>query len=216
MTETTPEVLDLPKKDDDGMSYLSYSQISLFLKDKKEYYRQYILGEPFEGNWYTEFGQKVGKAIETNCFDEFSWSEQEVLKQVPRLDEFEKETRLKYDKHGFYIKGFIDTNLFNLAHIIDYKTGGKGKYTKYLQKDYTQLCYYALSLRQEFGITPLRAQVCFIERGGNAFKGESLFVVNKKPLIIEIDISEARLKSVYWNTIKIAKQIESFYKQYKK
>ena len=58
--------MNLPKKDKKGNSYLSYSQINLFLKSPKEYYEQVILDKPFEGNEYTEFGSKVGIALETN------------------------------------------------------------------------------------------------------------------------------------------------------
>jgi len=205
------EKFDLPRKDENGVSYLSDSQIKTFLKDREEYKRRYILGEPFEGNAYTEFGLKVGKGIETNNFDAFSPFERNVLKTIPRLDEFEKEIKLDYPKHGFYVKGFIDTNKADYSEIMDYKTGGKDKEKQYSERDYVQLCFYALGLRQQYGITPTSASVCFIRRGGNAFKNESLFVKVEKPLIIPVDISEERLKNVYWNTIKIAKMIEEFY-----
>jgi hypothetical protein len=38
--------MNLPKKDKYGLSRLSYSQISLFKRDKKEYYDTYIVGKP--------------------------------------------------------------------------------------------------------------------------------------------------------------------------
>jgi hypothetical protein len=86
--------LDLPKKDNDGRSYLSYSQIQLFKRDREEYYRRYILNKPFEGNAYTDFGSKVGEALENNCFDSFNENEKETLSKCVRLDEFEKEVKL--------------------------------------------------------------------------------------------------------------------------
>jgi hypothetical protein len=203
--------MNLPRKDENGESYLSDSQIKLFLKDQNAYYKQYILGEPFLGNAFTEFGLKVGKAIETNNYDGFAPFEQTVLKKVPRLDHFEKEIKLRYDEHGFYLKGFIDTVDAGFNTIMDYKTGGKDKEHQYSERDYVQLCFYTLGLRQQYCITPKVGQVCFIRRGGNPFKGEELYVRVEKPLIIPVDISETRLKNVYWNTIKVAKMIEEFY-----
>lgn len=205
--------MNLPRKDENGKSYLSYSQISLFIKDKQEYYRQYVLNEKWEGNVWTDWGSKVGVSIETNCFDNFNLNEVEILKQVPRLDEFEKPVILDYG--NFFIKGFIDTNSKDYKRIIDIKTGGKDKEHQYKLNSYTQLCYYALSIRQMYGITPEVGQVCFIRRGGNPYKNQPLIVADEKPLLIDVDISMKRLKQVYWDTIKIAKEIELFYEQTK-
>jgi hypothetical protein len=55
--------LILPKTDKDGISYLSYSQISTWIKSKRDYIRQYFFKEGFEGNAYTDFGSKVGEAF---------------------------------------------------------------------------------------------------------------------------------------------------------
>ena len=205
-------MLDLPKKDLDGFSYLSYSQIQLFKTNKDDYYKTYILKEPFKGNAYTDFGSKVGQALEKNNFELFSKYEAETLSKCERLDEFEKEVKLNYGE--FYVVGYIDTNSSDYSKIIDYKTGGNNKEFQYQEKDYTQLCYYALGLRQQHGITPKVAQVNFIRRNGNAFKGEDLTVGNEVK-VLDVDISHDRLKKVYWETIDIAKQIEAFYKKHK-
>lgn len=205
--------LDLPKKDEQGKSYLSDSQIQLFKMDRDKYHRRYILGEKFEGNAYTDFGSKVGEALENNDFDGFTEEEAGVLKHCDRLDEFEKEVRLDFG--GFYLLGFIDTNSKDYSRIIDYKTGGKGKERQYYEPEYKQLCYYALALRQEFGVTPTTAQVNFIRRDGNAFRGEEL-TVGIESFLIDVDISYKRLKAVYWETIEIAKEVELFFINAKK
>jgi len=202
--------MNLPKKDKKGNSYLSYSQISLFKRNKDEYYETYIVGKPFEGNVYTDFGSKVGEALEKNDFSNFSYSEKNILKKVTRLDEFERRVTLRYET--FYIVGYIDTNTIDLRRIIDYKTGGLKKEWEYIKPEYTQLQLYALSIRQETGITPTRASVEFIRRAGNAYRGQELTVANESPIIIDIDISLKVLKKVYWETLETAKQIEKFYK----
>ena len=200
--------MNLPRKDKDGISRLSYSQISLFKRSKSEYYESYIEGKPFEGNEYTDFGSKVGEALEHNDFSSFKKDEQETLKKVKRLDEFEREVRLNYE--GFYVLGFIDSNKSDFTEIIDYKTGGLKKEFQYSKPDYNQLCLYALSLRQETGITPVEASVEFIRRKGNAFRGQAL-TVGDEVISIPVDISLERLKHVYWDTLNVAKQIEKFY-----
>ena len=201
--------MNLPKKDKFGGGYLSYSQINMFKRDKQEYKEVYIDGRPFEGNAYTDFGSKVGESIENNDFSLFMNREKETLKKVRRLDEFERKTILKYD--DFYIIGFIDSNTSDYSEIIDYKTGGKKKEFQYSKSEYTQLCLYALSLRQETGITPSKAYVNFIRREGNAFRGEALTVSTEEPKLIEVDISIERLTNVYWDTLKTAKEISQFY-----
>lgn len=202
--------MNLPSKDKKGNNYLSYSQISCFLRDKEQYYKTYILKEPFVGNEYTKFGNKVGKALELNDFSNFSEPEKVILQKVKRLDIFERQTFLKYD--DFYIIGYIDSCSNDLSEIIDYKTGGANKEIEYIKNDYNQLIYYALSIKQETGIIPKSASVEFITRKGNLYRGEKLTVANKEPIVIDIDLSENRLKSVYWNTIDIAKEISNFYK----
>ena len=125
--------LDLPKKDENGISYLSYSQIQLFKRDKNEYLERYILNKPFLGNAYTDFGSKVGEALETNNFKGFSSQEQRTLNKCTRLDEFEKKVNLDFG--DFYVLGYIDTNSKDFNEIIDYKTGGRNKEFQYLEDE---------------------------------------------------------------------------------
>ena len=199
----------LPKEDKKGNSRLSYSQIKCFKENKREYVKRYILKDDFYVNKYMTFGSKVGNAIESNCYDCFSDSEKETLLKVERLDEFEKFVTLDFG--GFVMYGYIDSSSYDLKKIIDYKTGSKGKHYKYLSLDYTQLHYYALALRQEYGVTPDIAQVHYITREGNPYRGVDLTVSDEEPLVLNIDISYERLKKVYWETINLAFEIESFY-----
>lgn len=207
--------MNLPRKDKDNISYLSYSQMSLFKRDKHEYYEQYILGKPFKPNPWVDFGSKVGEALEVNDFSKFTPSEQEILRQAPRYDLFEHEIKLWYPEHGFFIKGFIDTCPSSFEVLQDYKTGGKDKEHQYKKEDYTQLCLYALGIKQQHKVLPSKAHVCFIRREGNPYRGEELMIANEKPLLIEVDISLPRLKRVYWESLKIAQEIEQFYLTFK-
>lgn len=202
--------MNLPSKDRKGNSYLSYSEISLFLKDKDAYLNSYINKKAFVSNEYIEFGNKVGKALELNDFSNFSESEKITLQKVTRLDIFERPVFLRYD--DFYIIGYIDTCDSRLTKIIDYKTGGKDKDKQYLNDDYTQMNYYSLAIKQETGSFPKSVGIEFIQRKGNLYKGESLTVSNEPIISISLHICENKLKRLYWNTIDIAKEISNFYK----
>jgi hypothetical protein len=204
--------MKLPRKDKYGMPYVSYSQISTFRRSEEDYYDQYILGTPFVGNAYTDFGSKVGEALEGCDYSKFNDGEKEILKSVTRLDIFERKTILNYD--GFYVLGFIDTCSNDFSKLIDYKTGGKGKSGKYRKDDYDQLHLYALSIRQETGVTPKEALVQFITRGGKIDDPDGFFVSNESVKSIEIDISIGRLKEVYWDTMETVKSMSEFYKKH--
>jgi hypothetical protein len=206
--------LDLPKKDKNGKSRLSYSQIKCFKENKQDYINRYILNEPFVSNEYIDFGSKVGEALEQNNFNNFHELEEDILRKVERLDEFEKFVKLDFG--GFVMFGYIDSNTKDLSRIIDYKTGGKKKELIYSKDEYTQLCFYALALKQEYNKTPNKAEVHFIRRAGNLYRGQELVVAQEDPIVISVDISQERLKKVYWETIEIAKEIEVFYIDYLK
>jgi hypothetical protein len=207
--------MDLPKTDKDGVPYLSYSQVSSFIKSKSEYIKSYFLKEPIQFTDYIDFGSKVGKALETNDFSAFTEEETSTLVKVPRLDEFEKEIRLDFTEHGFYLKGFIDTNTKDLTHFADYKTGGINKVAEYEKEGYIQGQLYALGIEQHCGKLPKTAEVILIERYGNAFKGEPL-VVGKEIVHIPLDISPEKLQLAKEAVIKAAYEISSYYKMFKR
>jgi len=205
--------MDLPKKDKYGVNRLSYSQISLFKKDKDSFYKRYIIGEDFQTNEYIEFGTKMGNALEINDYSNFDYIEQETLKKVTRLDEFERPIFLKYT--DFYLVGYIDTNTSDLSEIIDYKTGGQKKEFQYMNEEYNQLQIYALGIKQETGLVPKKASVEFIRRVGNLYRGERLMVGDEEPIKIEVDLNIKKLQNVYSDILNTAIEIDKFYKENK-
>ncbi len=205
--------LELPRKDKEGNSYISYSQLNSWKRSKRDYIRSYFYGEKFDGNAYTEMGSLVGEALENNNFSAFNEKEQKFLAKVPRLDEFERE--IKLEMSGFYVKGFIDTNDSMLTHLIDYKTGDvKKKKAEYESDDYTQLDIYAAAIKQETGKLPRKAHVILIDRTGNAFKGEDL-VLGSQFVTIKKKITNARVKKVMDDIQETAREISEYYRVFK-
>jgi hypothetical protein len=207
-------MISLPSKDKNGNSFLSYSQISLFLKDKEEYKNRYIIREPFKSNAYIDFGLKVDDALVKNDFSLFTKSEVNTLSKVTRLDLFQKKIIINFE--GFYIIGFIDSCSNDFKELIDYKTGGKNKENEYKKDEYNQLNYYAIGIHQEVGYYPEKLSVEFIRREGNLYRGERLKVSNDEPIKIDFKVDEKYLVELYNETINIANEIETFYLEIKK
>lgn len=217
----------LPRTDDSGNYYLSYSQIKDWKSDRRKYIREYFMGEKSDNEGlqkYGDFGNKVGEAFENDDYSAFEPDEIEFLKTVPRFDEFEREIRLNMD--GFYLKGYIDTNtkpevisedsvpMKWIRKIADYKTGdvekkGSSK-IDYSSCDYLQVEIYAAGLRQEFGKAPKEASVLLLGRSGNAFKNEEL-KLTKEFIEIEKKITDKRLDEVEQEVQRVAEEISEYY-----
>jgi len=202
--------LTLPKQDEDGVCLYSYSQHSKWKDNKKEYIRQYFFGEGFDGNAYTEFGNKVGEALENDDLSCFTEREKKTLTKVTRLDEFERPIKLSFPELNFYIRGYIDSNDKDLITLIDYKTGDESKIEKYEGQSYDQLAIYAAAIEQETGVLPKNARVELIARDGNPWKGDQL-TVGKDVFWIPQDITPENIEKVKSNIIKGAKEVSSYY-----
>lgn len=109
---------------------ISASQLSTWIKSKKDYERQYIIGEPFTGNKYTEFGQKIHKQIEEDV---------EILDlKIPKLKN--REMYFEKELDNFIINGFLDS--YDIGEIIDYKVSKQGKWSQKDIEKNIQLKFY--------------------------------------------------------------------------
>lgn len=135
-------MFDLPK------TYLSYSSMDLWLRDKEAYRKRYYEGEPYLDTPYTQFGSKVGEALETgNYFDP-------ILKDVPVYSDPEHELRVEIG--GVPVLGYIDSFDPDTLAILEYKTGirskdGKPTWDRVKVRKHKQLPIYCLLVRKKFG-----------------------------------------------------------------
>ena len=219
--------LILPRVDDEGRGYISYSQIKTWKKSKRDYMRQYFFGEsgPKALEPYSDFGSKVGEALENNDFSGFTKKEQEFLKTVTRYDQFEREVKLEMD--GFYVKGFIDSNTLArktknkkqvevVDKILDYKTGEiEKRKADYESDDYIQIPIYAAAIQQDTGSLPKECSVVLIQRNGNAFAGEELTLGDEYITIDKVvtqEVVDTVRKDVQETTEEISEYYELFLK----
>lgn len=204
----------LPKKDKKtGKQMVSYSQLSCYKESFRNYVRRYFFTEKFTGNYYTDFGNKVGTALEKDDYSAFTKPEQTTLKKVTRYDDFER--RIEWHFEEFFVLGFIDTSTSIPTKIGDYKTGDPDKVTiKYESEGYQQLEIYSRAIEQETGKLPEEAHVFIIERIGNPYKED--LKVGKRIVVVTKNITPERIEEVKQEVLKIVKEISDYYKVFLK
>ena len=128
--------------------YLSYSAMDLWMRDPAAYRKRYYIGEPYFSTPYTEFGNKVGNALETGKFFD------PILKDVPRYSGMEH--KIEIDVLGVPFLGYIDSYNPKTKAILEYKTGIRSKegvkpWNRVKVRKHKQLTIYALLVREKYG-----------------------------------------------------------------
>ena len=134
--------IELPK------GYLSYSALSTWKSAPDMFRARYYEGAPYLSTPYTEFGNKVGNALETgNLFHS-------CLEEVPRYDVMEK--KLEVEIEGVPFLMYLDSFDSDTLAIAEYKTGiigpgGREPWDRVKVRKHIQLPIYALGVREQFG-----------------------------------------------------------------
>lgn len=200
---------NLPKK------RLSWSQRQAWRESKthRKYIRRYFfkMPESFDSP-YMNFGKKVGEALETGDFSGFEPQEVEVLKQVPRSDDFEREILLKIkDKDGKEVEviGYIDSSDEPLKEILEYKTG-----KVWDQEDvdsHGQLDTYAAWVKDTTNKIPkvkLIAMPATKDEFGNITFGCT------KPDVFNRKVTMKDIKAIKEEYLDVAREVEKYYNVY--
>lgn len=210
----------LPRKDQDGIPYISYSQVKLWneakgfntgLPGRQEFIRSYFFGEEYpDKGGYGTFGTEVENYITMRLDDDkFTADELKTLNKIKPLGVFQHEARIDFD--GFYLKGYIDDMADDFSKARDYKTASNNSRKKYDDPDYFQLDVYAAAIQQKHGIIP-ELEVCVIERLGNGFKGgRPALSVGENIWYVKRETNEERLKQVKQYILDTAKEISAYY-----
>lgn len=212
----------LPRQDEQGQSYISYSQITAWnapkgyntgKPGKEEFIRSYFLGEKFEQDkgGFASFGEHVENYItKREDGDKFTADEKAILETITPLGLFQREIRIEFE--GFYLKGYIDDISPDLTHIRDYKTASLNSAKKYYEDDYQQLDVYSLAILKETGKIPTSLEVVVIERKGNGYKGgRDVLKVGGQIWVIPRQTNAAKLDLLSTNIINTAKEISEYY-----
>lgn len=216
----------LPKKDEEGNQYLSYSQIknwnslksfNLSVLGKMEYILEYFFGEDFGDMGWAEFGQDVEDYITIKeSANKFTDAEKKVMDSIKTLGVFQKEIEINFE--DFYLKGFIDDMTEDFMHIRDYKSASDNSRKQYYKDDYWQLDVYGMWVKQEKGKLPEKADVVIVERAGNCFRGGGRKVLSVKNEVWYHDreLTEERQEILKNKILTTAQEISDAYKVFLK
>lgn len=213
----------LPTKDENGIPYLSSTQIDKFTELKSfnlkvegvlEYILHYFLKEKFEDIGWAEFGHDVEEAIVTKDYGKFTSQEVETLEKIEVFDKTQYEVRINFD--DFYLKGYIDTIDAELTKLKDYKTASATSKDKYYKDEYVQILYYGIGIKEQTGNYP-EMEVEIIERNGNAFRGgRPALSVGKEIWRVKKELTEEKEKELREYIQKIANEISEYYQVFLK
>lgn len=219
--------VDMPRKDKDGINYISYSQYSSYKSESGfntgfpgniEYIMSYFMGQTWPDSGFAQFGKDVEDYIcEKAASETFTAKEREVMNGIVPLGRFQQEVKLWLGA-DLYLLGYIDDATQDLMHIRDYKTASENSSKRYYEDDYAQLDLYAMWVKQETGKLPDKMEVCIIERKGNCFG-----MVNRRDLLSlgsrvwyhERKTTEERLDKIKAGLMKVVFEISDRYKVYK-
>lgn len=124
--------------------YLSWSQYSLWISSKREFWKRYGLNENRSANKFFSKGKELADAIDNDDDGEYSKDEllSVILQNLPRLDFPEFELRVKM-KNGETLLSYVDSGSADFSEFYEYKTG-KVPWTQELVNDHQQMLFYAL------------------------------------------------------------------------
>ena len=224
------KMLDLPKVyENEGGKYpqhvgkpkLSYSAYNSFNEDayKGEFFANYFLGIRGEGNIFTDFGGKCGKLFETDTDgSDLSEFDTNVIKSIDRPENSLYEVEIVVDRGSYVIQGFIDREYLDLEGnlvIDDLKTGAiKSKKDFYGGPEYQQTTLYAYQRELE-GEHIAYSGVILLDRKGNGQEKYPLRLTGEIEYI-STPYSKKRAEAFLKSFDKTAKNIEEYYKVYKK
>lgn len=213
----------LPTVDENGIPYLSSTQIDKFTAEKSfnlkvegvlEYILHYFLKEKFEDIGWAEFGHDCESAIVTKDYGKFTPEEVETLEKIEVFDKTQYEVRINFP--DFYLKGYIDTIDDGLTKLKDYKTASESSKEKYYKDDYVQILYYGIGVKEQTGSYP-EMEVEIIERHGNAFRGgRPALSVGNEIWRVKKELTEDKEKELREYIEKVANEISDYYQVFLK
>lgn len=199
--------------------------MSLWERDPMTYRKRYYEGEPYFSTPYTEFGNKVGEALETGkLFDP-------ILENIPRYSEMEYEILVEIG--GAPILMYLDSFDPETKKILEYKTGilgpgGRKPWDRLKVRKHSQLTIYTLGVKKKHGEWNPDVQLIWIETewstrvhevefGGELFQSQDTELqLTGNIEIFDRTIAEWELDRMEKKIINVAKEISQDFKAWKK
>ena len=221
------EKIVLPRQDENGEYYTSYSALKTWeekkgfntgLLGRHEFILSYFFGEKWEDTkGFATFGTQVESFIcgEKDAAKPFTDDEIKTLSKITPLGVFQQEIKIPFD--GFYVKGFIDDCSPDYTTIRDYKSASLNSSKKYYEDEYDQLDVYAMGIKHLTGKLPKNLEVVCIERLGNGFRGgRDVMTVGENIWVIPRKTSKERQQQLKERIIRVTKEISDYHKVFLK
>ena len=146
-------------------AYLSWSALQLFRRDKAEYIRHYVYGEPREfTSPFMDFGSMFAEYLENRRKRHPDPVVDMIVKNMPRIGRPECEIRAEMpSKQGIIrLLGKCDQYDVKTHDFNEYKTG-KGKWTNGKANGHGQMKFYQLMLWLKYGVTANKKNLIWVE-----------------------------------------------------
>lgn len=197
----------------------------MWQRDRETYRKRYYEKEAYISTPYTEFGNKVGRALETGEFFD------PLLSRVPRFDV--PEHKLEVEINGVPFLMYLDSFNSETKEILEYKTGilgpdGRLPWDRVKVRKHTQLPIYTLGVKTAYGewapsIQLVWIETHWVERMDDIVQNGQTFSMPQRELaltgkmeIFSREIKEWELDRMADIIRNVAEEISTDYKLWKK
>lgn len=206
-----PQHLDTPK--------LSYSAYTSWKEDgyKGEFFANYFLGLPNQGNIFTSYGSMVGRYFEDKTDTGLSDFDKSVIDKIERPENAIYEVEIVVDRGWYSIQGYIDREYETPEGLIleDLKTGAISSKKDYYASDkYQQTTLYSYQ-REKEGQIIKESRVILVDRKGNGNPAHPLRLTGEIEYI-PTPYSRERAEKFLKEFDEVALEIKEYWKFYNK
>lgn len=199
---------------------LSYSQISLWLKNKKQYRERYYEGKESIETPETMFGKHIARLLE----DPVEIEKNPVLKIVPKFSV--PEYKIEVEVEGVKVLGYIDSFNPDTNSFFEYKTSHTNNWNDLSVARHMQLPFYSFLIKKKHKKVDKNCELIWIETRWKKQQMEyegHILEGTKRELELTGKIERFKRKIVEWERkwikdliLTTAKEIHEDYEQYQK
>lgn len=192
--------------------YLSFSAVRLWLSNKDGYRKHYYEGAAGIDTVYTRFGKTIAETLESRDFTKYP-----ELAKIPFYSVSEHPLEAYFD--GVKVIAYLDLFEPETFSIGEVKTGVKSAWDKVKVRQWDQLPWYSLMVKETYGKVDPRVHLIWLQTEFKEQKGmlqNSELQLTGKMQIFPRHIVEYERKRIREQIINAAKEIKDDYATYRR
>lgn len=136
--------------------HISPSQLNVWLKSKKEYIKQYVLGEKWQGNKFTRLGTRVHEIVEKGSEDESENTIKTIVDNyvAKYARDVLSEEDFVYVEDGITYQMILDKVSYTDDFILEVKSGLETSWTQEIVDEHMQSYFYHKFYAKKLKRTP--------------------------------------------------------------